>query len=515
MRNHLALALLLAISSGAVACAQDIGPDGELTDESGAPAEGAIITRISGSKISSVYANPNATYLSVRSLDTLGKVGALEGVVGALARRADGIIANQPADGRVSVKELLRLEKPDVLKTLFPQEKAALPQVWELLETVTGQPTVAPNLTALPTLQVTDVSTPPGTLTPPKTLTIASLHPDLQSIARRVELSYDADNDDATIAPSDLASALAKPGPYTPAELAQIKQIQSTFAARATSSYRAVAQVTAPFAKSTSLGTFGGVSLSVEDSVFVTEERTMDDNRGRAEQFSQRLYGGVARTVKLDATGDVKVVLVYEKTEKEVVVDASNVSLQTGTTTLEVWSNGARKSAHRVRFTKDLSTSAPQYTDMDAWRGYELVAGGKPLFRNTTSATKERDTWNWGVDHLRATYAHEVAAAPAPQNADPEALAWLAFDSDVPAGRYVFAVPKVGNCTVDIALSGAVWLTPPFGAAIRGRVSPRDYSVDDPNWGIHMSIDTSGNYAFTSGGYTVLQGRVTGAERTG
>ena len=370
MRNHSALALCVAVAASTFACAQDIGPEGELTDESGAPAEGAIITRISGSKISSAYASPNATYLSVRSLDTLGQVGALGGVVGALARRADGIIANQPADGRVSVKELLRLEKPDVLKTLFAEEKAALPQVWALLETVNAAPTVTPNVATLPALQVTDVSTPAGTLTPPATLTVASLPPELQTIASRVELSYDKDNDDTTVAASDLVAALAKPGPYTPAEIERIKQIQATFAARASSSYRAIAQVTAPFAKSTSLGTFGSVSLSVEDGLFVTEGSTMDDNRGRAEQFSSRLYGGVARTVKLQTTGEVKVVLVYEKTEKEVVVDPSNVALQTGTTTLEVWSGGVRQSAHRVRFTKDLSTSAPQYTDMDAWRDY-------------------------------------------------------------------------------------------------------------------------------------------------
>ena len=125
-----------------------------------------------------------------------------------------------------------------------------------------------------------------------------------------------------------------------------------------------------------------------------------------------------------------------------------------------------------------------------------------------TTATKTQAPWTWGLAQLRATYTYEVVARPAPQNADPQALAWLAFETDVPAGRYVFAVPKVGSCTVDLAPSGAVWLTPPFGAGIRGKASPKEYSVDDAIWGIHMSIDASGYYSFTSGGTVVLQGRI-------
>src|SRR5690242_15993021 len=129
MRPSLGHLLLPVFFVAPIAC-------GGSLDDMSESVEDALVTRVSGSAIPSAYVDPHATYFSARSIATLADVGALRGALASLAQRADGIIAAQPADGRVSTNELLRLEQPGFIQTLFPEEKAALPLFWKLMETV-------------------------------------------------------------------------------------------------------------------------------------------------------------------------------------------------------------------------------------------------------------------------------------------------------------------------------------------------------------------------------------------
>jgi hypothetical protein len=203
------LSALLVLSSTACTASEGAGA----TDIEAETAENAVITRVSGSTTGSNYADGSKTYLSVRTIVTLARVGALNGVLHDVALRADGIIANQPADGRVSLKELVRLEEPTIFGTLFPEEKAALPKIWELMETTSSGATALPAVGPLPAVAALDQSQPAGTLTEPTELDIASLPGDLQAIARRVQLSLNADGNASTIALADLTAALASPAP--------------------------------------------------------------------------------------------------------------------------------------------------------------------------------------------------------------------------------------------------------------------------------------------------------------
>ena len=83
---------------------------------------------------------PAATYLTARTIDALARVGALDPEMTTVVTRADGIIANQPADGRFSIEELLQLEAPGFIATLYPGERGELPAVWSLLETTNAAP---------------------------------------------------------------------------------------------------------------------------------------------------------------------------------------------------------------------------------------------------------------------------------------------------------------------------------------------------------------------------------------
>ena len=149
------------------------GP-GEVAEEDVASLDSALITRVQGSTIASPNVDKTKTYLSVRGIDTLMTLGALPGALGSLAQRVDGVIGSKPADGRFSITEILRMEQPSYIRTLFPEERAALPALWALLETTPLDPS-AVNAPGLPAFSPVDLSTPATVPIKPPKLEIATL----------------------------------------------------------------------------------------------------------------------------------------------------------------------------------------------------------------------------------------------------------------------------------------------------------------------------------------------------
>ena len=196
------------------------------------------VTRVPGSSIGSAHVDPAKTYLRRRNVRNLYSTTTLDREAIDVAERVDGVIANKPKDGFVSIDELVAMEKPPQSTVLFPNEKAALPRIWAVMEIGAVAPVV--NLVGAPAGdlplkdRITTKLTPPSPIVVTK-MPVASLSYDLRTVASRIELAYDDDADPATISPADVASAKANPAPFTSSEVALMDRIAAEQRARGTS----------------------------------------------------------------------------------------------------------------------------------------------------------------------------------------------------------------------------------------------------------------------------------------
>src|SRR3954468_3620848 len=106
------------------ACAADDDDDIWMPPTANGKADG--ITLVKGSDIPSQFVDGNKHYLSSRTVQSLVDVHALTGTNLSVAMRADGIIANLPANGKIEAAELARMESTAIFPTLFTEEQQAL-----------------------------------------------------------------------------------------------------------------------------------------------------------------------------------------------------------------------------------------------------------------------------------------------------------------------------------------------------------------------------------------------------
>jgi hypothetical protein len=452
-RHGALLALLVGVSVPmAVGCA-----DQQAEDETGV-GESDIISRVQGSTLGSAYAKGNATYLSVRSISTLAEVGALDDrVMNGLASRVDGIIANQPSDGRISVQELLKMEKPGFIETLFPEEKAALPKIWALLETTAAAPTSSAAVAALPKLEAEDVSIAAGTLAQPSVLNVVDLPAGLQLAASRIELSHNSDNDPATITLTDVDGALANTGPYTPDEVEQFDAIAAVFKEKSVSSISSRVKVPAPFATSKTVAALGSTAkLRVDDKLEITESRSLWFSQLSYPEGQTNIDIRAHRTRQLTVEKGVndKVVVIFEGTEREAVLDGNIAALDAGTATFEVWSGGARTATKRVKLAA--LASSDDSLDLSAYADYAFFVGNTPLVKNVATATS-RSVYNTGTS-WGAEFVYGTAPAAPTGPVDNATLKQVATPTTLMAGRYE---AKFGNTNVrfEVSPTGAATFT--------------------------------------------------------
>ena len=109
------------------ACASDDQDIWYPSEDPGGKAD--AFSTVKGSDIPSAHVDATKSYLLSRTIETLQTVGALDMVEARLAARVDGIIANMPADGKLHLAELVRMEDPGIHASLFPDEVAALPRL--------------------------------------------------------------------------------------------------------------------------------------------------------------------------------------------------------------------------------------------------------------------------------------------------------------------------------------------------------------------------------------------------
>lgn len=444
-RARFLLASLLFTSSITACMSDDDGiwmPPGS----SGGKADGVQILK--AADIPSQYVQSGKHYLTGRRIDTLEAVGALEGVDDMLAKRADGIIANLPANGRLEAAELVRMENPQIFATLFPDEQAALPDLWPMLLA----PTPNAGAVGVPTnnLTVTEQVTQPGGLTEPTSIQIATLPTELQTVARRVELVFNADGNANTIQITDIDKVLANPQAFTPTEVQQLNQIKAIFHERATSVEEANALVPTPghTAKTTA---FGQSSLELTADVVLGETRSIQSSSYYGlTNWIGRLQLDLTLGAIVQAPSGDKVVILELDSADEVVLEGGGANLghiPAGDLVLERYSQGQRQSTHDVAFPPfAIGTTS---TDLSQYLDYKLVTANQmQLVRNPVSLMGSSNTDGVVFHHeltpttntMVPTYIIDEVSTP---------------KSSLPTGRYEVQTNN-GVLAIDLFPEGAV-----------------------------------------------------------
>jgi hypothetical protein len=501
-------------------CGCEAGPDEITTDQLSA----ALVSRVPSSSIASPNVVAGKTYLSTRRISPLASVGALNGAMGSLVYRIDGIIVNQPADGRLSISELVQMEQPGFIETLFADERAALPSVWELMATTSDPPTplaIAP----LATVQPVDISTPPGQLAKPASLAISTLPSTSQKdAANRLELTRNSDGDATTVTEADLNAAIANPGPYTRSEVSTFGDILLLFVQRATSALTARASVPEPRLVTGTVANWGAATLAISQLAEITELRSLSlHTNSPSDSTNVSISAHSTQSTALTLTGNQKLLLIEDATDDEQALGSGPLTTNgAGDLTLETWSGGVRTGTWRA--TAPVIAQLDQRVDLSAYADYTFVASvtSAPLARNVVSS--RADYSSSGYVSYTASFNYGVTQQPIPSSGvNDEALAKVATPHvQLPPGRYVVPMKNAsaGSAFFDLYPEGVVRLTRPTGQSVRNsivtwRTTQLYFYFSDNYAGSYDLSANQLNIHGTSGTTTLIDTPLTIAQRKG
>lgn len=516
LQNGLHGGLVGGLSLVLIACSPQ-GASQEQEDDELASLQSELITRVQGTTIASATVDKTKTYMSVRSIGTLATLGALPGPLGTLAERVDGVIGSKPADGRFSITEILKMEQPSYIRTLYPEERAALPQLWALLETTPLDPTPVP-VPGLPTFTPVDASVPATMPIKPPKLEIPSLPAVVQPHARRLQIVVDSDGDPETITELDIDDPLGDPDPWTPEEIDAFKTIKQLFIARAGTTLTNAVQVPAPFDGRGTVATLGTASLEIAQSLRYDETRSASFSRGSSDTaLYVDLQARRSSSVSVNLGSASHVVLIDINSETERIVTGQLSWEFSGTAIAEVWSGGTRVGSYRLSL--PTVSIVNEQINLKDYVDYQLLVGGKPLAKNVISASVRYDSWSTSYN---AAFNYFTTALPRPPGADTAALDKLATPkSTLMPGRYEFSVPSLGTGTakLDISPEGIVSFTRPGGTAVRSSMYIWTYTKFNAQYPDRLrglfDPRTNGLMVFFDGGTTLFNAAITGTHRTG
>lgn len=440
---------------------------------------------IEGSTIPSQYVDAAKHYLTGRRIDTLQQVGALQGTAESVAHRADGIIANLPANGRIEAAELARMEKPEIFATLFPEEQMELPTLWKLLEAPFPAVTIAP----LPLdVTITDKRVEPSGLVVPPSLLISSLPAEYQTVAKRVQLVFNADANAATIQIADIDKVLVMPQAFTPGEVEQLKAIRLIFIERATSNCEAKAIVPEPGHKSATT-TLGAMSLELTTDIAIKESRNVWPG---GFLVSMNLETDIA--AKIASPAGSKIIGIELGDGDERVIEDGQLATRDVTATLvERYVNGVRQEAYFLALPPIVPGHA-QYP-MNQYVDYTLVtANNTPLVKYPVATPNP----NGPI----VEFEYGVTAMPNPLVNMSFVAAVVTPPITLPTGRYVLP----DSVKMDIYPGGVV-----FFNNLRAAIGPNQGGTDramkagDNNWFDELSLSTNDVYSWRRYGYGQTQ----------
>lgn len=321
----------------------------------------------SGSELDSQFVDPAKKYVSFRSIARLAELGALPGPLRELADRVDGSVATGPADGTMTIEELVMLEHTS---SVFPEERERLRQLWPLFEVGSEVLSLAPADPKL--VEKASETFWPARLDRVRGVPIRTLASNLQPIASRLELSIDSDGDRATVSLDDLANAtpehLAAFRPDEIERLPQITEAAHAFAVQGLGNGEYILDVPEPRSTKTSFDV-GPVRLVAEETLQILEFKTGPiDSINAARIVLRHAYAAQWETLP-----DVSLNVI------DIAAGSERASpFGSGGLVLEVWKNGTRVAHRRV-------DHAPVSSDRTFYGHANPTSRGRALRRNASA----------------------------------------------------------------------------------------------------------------------------------
>ncbi len=395
--------------------------------------------------VPSRFANPNRAYLPIREIASLKSLGALSATMQSVLGRVDGILVNKPADGWVTIEELVRAEQPDAWPGFFDEEQAAFPAIWDLME---APDAVGTEMAELPSATPINRTIPSGQPVHP-VKTIAELPAEWQTTMMRLERLHNGDGDVNTVAYADVTAALAAPAPFTAAEVEHLKALEKLLRETATvTPGHAVIEVPNPGAADVPLYSDLGVSLVSHRTIKLTGVRHAHSYPSSS---SIPWETPITTALSLSAVDDLEVLppegkkVIFIRPTGKAFQYSRPSRLPEGTSLcrdtlliVEIWSEGVRTDARRVPC--KASQSGTKKADLSRYFDYEIIApDGTPLVANPT-ATSSVTTGMLGrkmefvYERTEATYpgvnASIVTSLATPKFALPPARYRISYDGE-------------------------------------------------------------------------------------
>lgn len=386
---------------------------------------------INGSQINSSHVSPSARYLDGRRTDVLREVGALTAAEAEVARRIDGTIANRPSDQRFDVDELVRAETPAV--ALFDTERATLPALWKALELPSAPPATPPALPALAPLRslVHADHRLPGAIDLGRSIDIGQLAPELQTVARRVQLVRNQDASATTISLADVDGAVAHPGPFTPEDVKQLPRVRDALELllrKDSSALEPRVRVPRPGVTHDALPAAGSCRLELESTITIRDQQAGLNIIGP--EHSKHLTSFAiqrSQEILLTVPAGAKAVLLSDDGKTELLLregthrlGGPTKPLTTPNFRLELWRDG-----QRVENT-DIILPSLRYESLDLRR-----FAGAPL---VTADGTRLERYESRVGH--GEYADPSAPPPAHRPQGLDRTPTRSFTANLPPGVY-------------------------------------------------------------------------------
>jgi hypothetical protein len=340
---------------------------------------------VSGSSVPTPSIDPTKRYFEARSIRILEEVGALNAQQAEVARRLDGTLDNQPADGAADLYEIQRAEQNPAGVALFPEERSVLEKLVQSQEAPDVQPPSPPFLPAMrPLAQLVVPRLNAGNaldLTAPVPISKLS---DLSTLGHRIQLMQNGDSRAETITLADLDAAQASPGGFTREDVASFPRLRIRLEGilrRVPSPMTAELEVPMPGTTVSALPFQGSSNFRVTTQVDIADKVI---TRGLPGAYSTELKSfSVERSQRLEVVvpgGTSAVLLPLSGTGGELLLDAGTHDLTglSGTYRVELWRHGQRIESADVI----LPNIAPhESVDLRPFESVPMIAEGYPLLR--------------------------------------------------------------------------------------------------------------------------------------
>ncbi len=411
-----------------------------------------------GKEIASTFIDQSKRYVDGRSIENLKKLGGLTDLEAQVLERVNGVLANRRND-RPEIDELVRMEQPDFLATLFPEEKAALKSAWRVLEWQ-DVPAAAPAPELAPLAsQIKVVPRSSGELPYDDPFAIAELPAELQRSARRLQMVLAGDAKAATVSQPALEQGMEDER-FTAKDHQDFAAMRTFIRnwVRANHTVRDEARVEVPPLRHESIWVphGGQVRFSIERDTRAKEVRALYVNQ-QSRTLAPHLELTRTSKIEVEVPAGHKALL-FRANGDELLLDEgkSEPPLASGTYRVELWRDGEVVERTEV----NLPEVAPRETfDGGHLLDHVLVIEGQPVPRVLVKAEQVATTAYYSHNHTKTVQYEYGATAGTPlANPNAEIVDSVRTPTFAPGpGRYELETPR-HTFVLDVFASGAMHL---------------------------------------------------------